>query len=64
MNIESARNPKRTVTGDIDLLVKFSHLPVEVLFTASNNDDVGRKIFQDAEAGLYGPVEPYVESEQ
>jgi hypothetical protein len=42
----------------IDLIVKFSHIPQEIKFTATADDveKYGRDLFEKAKAGEYGPI--------
>ena len=60
MRILSAKNPRYTAQGDIDLEVTFDTIG-EVAFTASPTDseEYGRDLFQWATAGEFGPVAPY-----
>jgi hypothetical protein len=64
MNIEYAKTPKwaNAEKTQIDLIIKVSHLGMEVPFTA-NPDDIeehGRQIFADCVDGKYGPIADYV----
>lgn len=61
IEVETAKNlkwanPSHTM---INLLVKFSHLPSEVEFTASSNDPepYGREFFELCLSGRFGPIE-------
>ena len=56
----NARNPKQNAVGSIDLEIDhpvYGWIP----FTASPDDAEGAEIYGQAEAGLFGPVAPYVE---
>jgi len=46
----------------IDLLVQFDEIPEPIPYTASANDSVkhGRDLYEQAAAGAFGPVAPYV----
>lgn len=61
MNIISARNPSYNADGTITLLVTFDSLG-EVPFNASPTDiePHGVAIYNEAVAGTFGPVAPYV----
>ena len=65
MQIISAREPRLTETGDIDLLVVFDGIG-EVPFTASLRDleQHGRDLYARAMLGEFGDVMPYTGIEQ
>lgn len=65
MQIISAREPRLTETGDIDLLVVFDGIG-EVPFTASLRDleQHGRDLYARAMLGEFGDVMPYTGVEQ
>lgn len=50
-----------TRDGGINLTVKFTHIPVEVPFTAHSNDplDHGVWLYEEASKGVFGEVAPY-----
>lgn len=58
ITIISIENPVRSGPRQIDMLVKFSHFPDQVPFTASPDDPVeyGRLLYAAAERGDFGPV--------
>ena len=64
LTIESASNPKyMSADGNsIDLDVKFLELPEIVPFTATpyDSEPYGVELYNNAQAGDYGPVTPYV----
>lgn len=59
MKIESVEQPRsNNGNATIDLLVKFSHLPEKVWFTATPYDpeDYGRELYQRALNGEFGEI--------
>lgn len=64
LTIESAHSPKfMNATGDeIDLMVKFAEVNQELPFTARpvDSQDYCVELFNNAVAGMYGDVAPYV----
>jgi hypothetical protein len=65
MNIEYAKTPKwaNAEKTQIDLIIKVSHLGMEVPFTATPDDieEYGRDIFKRALFGEYGEISEYAE---
>lgn len=64
MNVISARSPKHTAQGGIELMVRFEKFSNEDLpFHAHPSDPEphGRELYARAMAGDFGPVEPYVQ---
>ena len=63
MNIQYAKNPRWSDSAHtmIDLIIKIVGLDEEIPFTASSNDteDHGRKLFQSAVGGEFGPIADY-----
>lgn len=64
MKIISARTPKQTELGGIELFVTFEGIG-EVPFHATPDDieEYGRELYARAVAGEFGPVAPYVTPE-
>ena len=64
LTVEYARNPVyATEAGDcISLIVKFYEMAEELPFGATPYDDMtyGVELYYNAQAGMYGPVGPYV----
>lgn len=64
MNIEYAKNPiwNDAINESIFLTVKFLELADELPFTATPYDDMsyGVELFNNAVAGMYGAIAPYV----
>lgn len=64
MKIQTARDPKyMNEQGDeIDLIVKFDEMENELPFTARpvDSQDYCTELFNNAVAGLYGDVAPYI----
>jgi len=64
MNIEYAKNPiwNDSENQSILLTVKFSEFNDELPFTATPYDDMpyGVELFDNAVAGVYGEISPYV----
>ena len=63
MNIQYAKNPRWSDSAHtmIDLIIEIVGLDEEIPFTASSNDteDHGRKLFQSAVGGEFGPIAEY-----
>lgn len=63
MNIQYAKNPRwsDSLHTQIDLMIKIFGIDEEIPFTASSNDteDHGRKLFQSAVGGEFGPIAEY-----
>ena len=63
MNIQYAKNPRwsDSLHTQIDLMIKIFGIDEEIPFTASSNDteDHGRKLFQSAVGGEFGPIADY-----
>lgn len=63
MNIQYAKNPRwsDSLHTQIDLMIKIFGIDEEIPFTASSNDteDHGRKLFQSAVSGEFGPIAEY-----
>ena len=63
MNIQYAKNPRWSDSAHtmIDLIIKIVGIDEEIPFTASSNDteDHGRKLFQSAVGGEFGPIADY-----
>lgn len=63
MNIQYAKNPRWSDSAHtmIDLIIKIVGLDEEIPFTAISNDieDHGRKLFQSAVGGEFGPIAEY-----
>ena len=64
MKIISARTPKQTEVGGIELFVTFEGIG-EVPFHATPDDieEYGRELYARAVAGEFGPVVPYIAPE-
>jgi hypothetical protein len=64
LTIEYAKNPVYgSVDGQtIDLIVKFEELDAEIGFGATSFDPMpyGVELYNNAVAGLYGPIAPFV----
>lgn len=64
LTIVSARDPKYAQEDQqaIELIVQFAEIPGETPFNAMPNDpmEYGRELYNNAKAGQYGPVAPFV----
>lgn len=56
--LESAHSPVRISDTKINVIAKFAHFPVEMEFTADQNDteEHGRDIYERANNGEFGPI--------
>jgi hypothetical protein len=64
LTVVSARDPKYVQADEqaIELIVQFAEIAEELPFNAMPTDSMpyGVELFNNAKAGLYGPVAPYV----